>query len=110
MSIPDESAFVLNGRLIGRLLDLKAIEAIDDIRQFFARDCQDVTCAGDLEEVEIEPGFHQERSTPKPGYTKLYGVDLPDIPEKPDSDEPWSYWTITCSDTDMMMPFWTSRN
>jgi len=73
--------------LIGRLLDLKAIEAIDDIRQLFAKDCVDIMCAGDLEDVEIELGFRQKRSTPKSDYAKLYGVDLPDIPEKPDSDD-----------------------
>jgi hypothetical protein len=33
MSAPDETAVTLNGLLIGRLLDLKATEAIDDIRQ-----------------------------------------------------------------------------
>jgi uncharacterized protein len=87
MSTPDESAVALNGLLIGRLLDLKAIEAIDDIRQLFAKDCVDIVCAGDLEDVEIELGFRQKRSTPKSDYAKLYGVDLPDIPEKPDSDD-----------------------
>jgi uncharacterized protein len=87
MSAPDESAYALNGLLIGRLLDLKAIEAIDDIRQLFARDCVDITCAGDLEEVEIELGFRQERTTPKPDYAKLYGIDPPNIPEKPDSED-----------------------
>lgn len=87
MSTPDESAVALNGLLIGHLLDLKAIEAIDDIRQLFARDCVDITCAGDLEEVEIELGFRQERSSPRPDYAKLYGVNLPDIPEKPDEND-----------------------
>ena len=86
MCTPDESARTLNGLLIGRLLDLKATEAIDDIRQLFARDCVDITCAGDLEEVEIELGLRQERTTPKPNYAKLYGIDPSEIPEKPDSD------------------------
>jgi hypothetical protein len=87
MSTPDESAVTLNGLLIGRLLDLKAIEAIDDIRQLFARDCVDITCAGDLEEVEIELGLRQTRITPRPDYAKLYGVKLSDIPEKTDDDD-----------------------
>jgi uncharacterized protein len=87
MHNPDESACVLNGLLIGRLLDLDATEAIDDIRQFFARDCVDITCAGDLEEVEIELGFRRERKTPKPDYAKLYGIDPPDILEKPGSND-----------------------
>jgi uncharacterized protein len=87
MSTPDELAVTLNGLLIGRLLDLKAIEAIDDIRQLFARDCVDITCAGDLEEVEIELGLRQTRITPRPDYAKLHGINLPDIPEKPDDDD-----------------------
>jgi len=66
MHNPDESTPVLNGLLIGRLLDLNAIEAINDIRQLFARDCVDITCAGDLEEVEIELGSRSERANPKP--------------------------------------------
>jgi uncharacterized protein len=37
--------------------------------------------------VEIELGFRHERTTPKPDYAKLYGIDSPDIPEKPDSDD-----------------------
>jgi hypothetical protein len=77
MSTPDESAVTLNGLLIGRLLDLRAAEAIDGIRQLFARDCVDITCAGDLEDVEIELGLRQTSITPRPDYTKLCGVNLP---------------------------------
>ena len=87
MHNPDESTPVLNGLLIGRLLDLNATEVIDDIRQLFARDCVDITCAGDLEEVEIELGFRSERATPKPNYAELYGFEPLDTPEKPGSDD-----------------------
>ena len=87
MRRPDVSAHALNGLLIGRLLDLGAKEAIDDIRQFFAKDCVDITCAGDLEEVEIELGFRSKRSTPKPDYAQLYGLDSLPAPEKPESDD-----------------------
>jgi uncharacterized protein len=87
MRSPDVSAHTLNGLLIGRLLDLDAKEAIDDIRQFFARDCVDITCAGDLEEVEIELGFRDKRSTPKPNYAELYGFGPLDALEKPESDD-----------------------
>jgi len=87
MHNPEESTPVLNGLLIGRLLDLNATEVIDDIRQLFARDCVDITCAGDLEEVEIGLGFRSERATPKPNYAELYGFDPLDEVEKPDSDD-----------------------
>ena len=87
MRNPDETSPVLNGLLIADLLDLDATEAIDDIRQLFARECVDMTCAGDLEEVKIELGFRSERTTPKPDYAELYGLDPLDTLEKPDSDD-----------------------
>ena len=87
MRSPDVLAHALNGLLIGHLLDLDAKEAIDDIRQFFAKDCVDITCAGDLEEVEIELGFRSKRSTPKPDFAQLYGLDSLHVPEKPQSDD-----------------------
>ena len=87
MRSPDLSAHALNGLLIGRLLDLDAKEAIDDIRLFFAKDCVDITCAGDLEEVEIGLGFRNKRSTPKPNYGQLYGLESLQVPEKPQSDD-----------------------
>jgi hypothetical protein len=37
--------------------------------------------------VEFELGFRQKRTTPKPDYAKLYGIDPPDIPEKQNSDD-----------------------
>jgi hypothetical protein len=68
------------------LLDLGAKEATDDIRQFFAKDCVDITCASNLKEVEIELGFRSKRSTPKPDYAQLYGLDSLPAPEKPEND------------------------
>ena len=87
MEKPDETAHALNGLLIGRLLDLGAKEAIEDIRRFFARDCVDITCAGDLEDVEIELGLRLERSTPPPDFAKLYGLESLHEPEKPETDD-----------------------
>lgn len=71
MLSPDESAYTFNGLLVCLLLDLEARESIDDIRQFFNKDCVDIGCAGDLEEVEIELGFRDERSTAKPAFNPL---------------------------------------
>ena len=87
MSQPDELATTLNGLLICHLLDIDAKEAINDIRQLFKKGCVDITCAGDLEEVEIELGFRTERSTPKPNFAQLYGMEeFPEL-QKPDSDD-----------------------
>jgi uncharacterized protein len=87
MAEPDKSATSLNGLLIGRLTDLDAKETIDDIRQLFKKECVDISCAGDLEEVEIIMGFRQKRSTPKPDYYPEL-KNLPElILEEPDSDD-----------------------
>lgn len=77
MARPIETAYALNGLLIVRLLDLDATETIDEIRRLFNRGCVDITCAGDLEEVEIILGFRTERSTPRPNFAKLHGMESP---------------------------------
>ncbi len=77
MTRPMLSAYTLNGLLIGRLLELNATETIDAIRQLFASGCVDISCAGDLEEVEIELGFRTQRSTPQPTVEEMYGIRSP---------------------------------
>jgi len=51
---PDTSCKSLNGYLVGRLLDLGAVELVDGIRHLFGSGCVDSTCAGGLKEVELE--------------------------------------------------------
>ena len=87
MNKPDESADNLNGLLIGCLLDLDAKEAINEIRQLFAKDCVDISCAGDIEEVEIELGFRTERTTPKPNYALAHSQRMLHELQKPSSDD-----------------------
>jgi yecA family protein len=77
MTKPFTSAHSLNGLLMGRLLDLNATEAIEAIRRLFALGCVDISCAGDLEEVEMELGLRTMRSTPKPGFADLHGFENP---------------------------------
>ena len=77
MKRPYTSERVLNGLLIGRLMDLKAVEAIGEIRSLFVLGCVDISCAGDLEEVEIELGFRSQRSTPKPTFAEMHGFENP---------------------------------
>jgi len=87
MSQPDKSARILNGLLVCNLLDLDAKEAVNDIRQLYEKGYVDITCAGDIEEVEIELGFRTERTTPEPDFAQLFGLDdLPEL-EIPDSDD-----------------------
>ncbi len=84
MDNPDETAPTLNGLLIGNLIDLEAREAIEPIRRLFEKDCVDITCNGDLEEVEIALGLRAGRSTPPPDLARLY--DAGDI-RRPESDD-----------------------
>jgi uncharacterized protein len=86
MLSPDESAGNLNGLIICFLMDLDAKEAIDDIRQLFEKGCVELSCAGDLEEVEIEMGFRVERSTPKLNFFQLHGLDSPSDVQDRDTD------------------------
>lgn len=80
---PDISLPGLNGLVIAYLLDLKAKELIDDIREVFGKNCVDISCAGDLEEVEIVLGFRTERSTPKPKFFK----SLNKLLSRPDNED-----------------------
>jgi hypothetical protein len=77
MRNPDTSERTLNGFLIAQLMDLKAVEVFDEIRHMFALDCVDLSCADDLEEVEIDLGFRTQRSTPKPTFVEMQGYENP---------------------------------
>lgn len=74
-SAPNVDLGTLNGLLICSLVDLKAVELIDDIRNMFQQGYVDITVAGDLEDVEIELGLRTERETPKPNYN-MFSEDL----------------------------------
>ena len=78
----------LNSLVICSLMDMQAIELIDDIRQLFENNAVDITLCGDLEEVEIELGLRDERETPKPEYAKLHKVkELSSELKKPDTED-----------------------
>lgn len=58
----------LNTEIVSVLLDLNAVESIDLIREAYAKDCVDLDCVGDLEDIEIALGLRDERETaPKRG-------------------------------------------
>ena len=52
LSAPDCLSIGLNGFVVGQLLDLKAVELIDDIRQLFKIECIELSVVGDLDDVE----------------------------------------------------------
>ena len=57
-----------NGLLVSGLINLKAVEAIDEIRSVFQKGHVDLTISGDIEDVEIALGLRHQRETPKPHY------------------------------------------
>jgi len=59
MENPSHEATMLNGILVGRLVDLHAVELIDDIRRLFGMGIVEDFVAGDLEEVEMELGLRR---------------------------------------------------
>lgn len=63
---PDPDSPVHNGLLVCHLLDLKAIELLDELRAFYKNDYADISITGDIEDVEIELGVRKTRTTPKP--------------------------------------------
>ena len=55
----------LNGFLIGYLLDLKGVEALDVMRRAFEVGVVDEAIAGDWEDVQIELGLKAQRDRPR---------------------------------------------
>jgi len=65
---PNSTYYVHNGLLVSHLMDFDAVELIDEIRALFEHNSVDISIPGDLEDVEIELGVRDERSTPRPKY------------------------------------------
>jgi hypothetical protein len=69
----------LNGFLASALVDLKATEALPILRRVYADKQIDETIIGDWEDVEIEFGLREERSTPRrPLFPFLFGPPTDD--------------------------------
>ncbi|MDO9476883.1 MAG: UPF0149 family protein [Pseudohongiella sp.] len=69
LAAPSAQRRTVNGLLVSNLLNLKAVECIDEIREMYQRKLVDISCAGDIEDVEIELGLRDERETPPPDYS-----------------------------------------
>ena len=54
------------GMVVMALLDLEGVEEIDRIRMLYQDNRVNILMAGDLEEVELELGLRDSRSTPRP--------------------------------------------
>ncbi len=60
-----------NGFAVSSLIDMAAVEAIDPIRAAYGRKSVDISICGDVEDVELELGLRERRSTPAPVYQVL---------------------------------------
>jgi hypothetical protein len=69
----------VNGFAVSRLLDLKAVEAIEAIRDAFRRNVVAQYVAGDLEDVEIELGLREKPATSAPRYPILPANRAPSL-------------------------------
>ncbi len=58
----------LAGLTVCALLELKATETIDTIREAFNSNSVNISIPGDIEDVEIDLGLRHKRSTPPPNY------------------------------------------
>jgi hypothetical protein len=80
---PAPDATIL-GYAVSSLIDLRAVEAIDAIRDAFRREVVDFSIAGDVEDVEIALGLRDKRDTPRPRYNSFFGEWLPaPVEERP---------------------------
>lgn len=76
-----EQSAGLNAFLISSLLDLKAVEAMPEIKTACDADHVDETVAGDYEDFEIELGLKQVRAhPPKPNELTRLGAKLRALP------------------------------
>lgn len=85
---PDPACLDLNGLLVCGLIDLNAVEVIDEIRALFQQDYVDITISGDLEDVELALGLRVKRETPNPHYGLSGMPDLNSLLDTEDSAYP----------------------
>lgn len=72
-----ENGPTLNAFLVSYLIDLRAVESAPVMERAFASGQVELPVAGDWEDVQIEMGLRQTRTTPKPNYAEsIAGPDL----------------------------------
>ena len=67
----------IGGFVVSALIDLRAVEAIDVIRDAFRRNAVDISMAGDVEDVEVALGLRARRAMPAPRYMVLPAGSIP---------------------------------
>ena len=82
----DKKLTTMNGLIVCCLIDLGASESIETIRELYRSGLVDISCAGDLEEVEIALGLRDKRESPKPDYAASHEVKERPSLEAPDPE------------------------
>ena len=65
----------LNALVVCNLLDLQAVESIQQIRELYSREIVDLYAVGDIEDVEMALGLREQRDTPRPDYGKVHSLN-----------------------------------
>ena len=87
LRLRDQSLATMNGLIVCCLIDLAASESIETIRELYSSGLVDISCAGDLEEVEMALGLREKRESPKPNYSASHEVKAsPSILEASDPE------------------------
>lgn len=84
LDAPDPTMPTLSGLIVLFLIELDATSSINTLRRLYESKQVDISCAGDLEDVEIALGMRERRTTPAPSYAED-GVEEAEntIPQEP---------------------------
>lgn len=75
------------GFIVNELIKHHAVEAMDAIRDVYAREAIDWGICGDVEDIEVAMGLRTERATPRPHYQGFPGWGEGDLDGYEDGDE-----------------------
>ncbi len=95
LDAPDPNMTTLSGLIVLFLIELEATDTINTLRRLYESKLVDISCAGDIEDVEISLGLRDKRSTPAPSYAEDMGEGNIEPPaplqtkrvKRPDSDD-----------------------
>jgi len=76
LEYPDPDTSGLNGWAVSSLITLEARESIETLRRLYQGGNVDLFACGDIEDVEIELGLRERRSTPPPDFRRALGLPM----------------------------------
>jgi hypothetical protein len=76
LEYPDPDTSSLNGWAVSSLITLEARESIETLRRLYQGGNVDLFACGDIEDVEIELGLREQRTTPPPDFRQALGLPV----------------------------------